>query len=151
MRMEEVKRKRGRPRIDTHITEEIATSRRQAVNKVYMYEGVYLLSEAASEIPNGQLLWQENRAQWTVKSRDGILEQLGRMVMQDRLGHEDCVYLANLAAAAVAQGHTTRQVELALREIRMAAKSSLNNPQSPTLYKALGRKVEILKMMGGVE
>lgn len=151
MRMEEVRRKRGRPRIDTHITEEIATSRRQAVNKVYMYEGVYLLSDAASEIPNGQLLWQADHKAMTLKCRDGILEQLGRMVMQDKLTHEDCVYLVNLAAAAVEKGHTTRQVELALREIRMAAKSSLKNPESPTLYKALGRKVEILKMMGGVE
>lgn len=151
MRMEEVKRKRGRPRIDTHITEEIATSRRQAVNKVYMYEGVYLLSAAAAEIPNGQLLWQADHKAMTLKCRDGILEQLGRMVMQDRLSHEDCVYLANLAADAVEQGHTTRQVELALREIRMAAKSSLNHPESPTLNKALGRKVDILRMMGEIK
>lgn len=34
MRMEEAKRKRGRLWIDTHITEEIAASKRQAVNKM---------------------------------------------------------------------------------------------------------------------
>lgn len=148
--MEEVKRKRGRPRIDAHLMDEIATSRRQAVNKLYMYEAVHLLRVAAAEIQNGELLWQENRAQWTVKSRDGILEQLGRMVMQDELAYEDCIYFANLAAAAVEQGHTTRQVELALREIRMAAKSSWANPQSAMLRNALGRKIENLKWMGGI-
>ncbi len=34
--MEEVKRGRGRPRIDTHITEEYYPSRRQALNKMYL-------------------------------------------------------------------------------------------------------------------
>lgn len=47
--MEEVKRKRGRPKIDAHITEEYAPSRRQALNKMYLYEGVRLLSVAATE------------------------------------------------------------------------------------------------------
>ena len=40
--MEQDKRGRGRPKIDTHITETYASSRRQAVNAVYMYEGVEL-------------------------------------------------------------------------------------------------------------
>ena len=35
--MEQDKRGRGRPKIDTHITEAYASSRRQAVNAVYMY------------------------------------------------------------------------------------------------------------------
>ena len=49
--MEQNKRGRGRPKIDTHITEAYASSRRQAVNAVYMYEGVDLISVAATEIP----------------------------------------------------------------------------------------------------
>ena len=53
--MEQEKRGRGRPKIDTHITEAYATSRRQAVNAVYMYEGVELISVAAAEIPDGDL------------------------------------------------------------------------------------------------
>ena len=47
--MEQDKRGRGRPKIDTHITEAYASSRRQAVNAVYMYEGVDLISVAATE------------------------------------------------------------------------------------------------------
>ena len=47
--MEQDKRGRGRPKIDTHITEAYASSRRQAVNAAYMYEGVNLISVAATE------------------------------------------------------------------------------------------------------
>ena len=92
-----VRRGRGRPKLDAHITEEYAPSRRQALNKMYMYEGVHLLSVAATEIPNSEVLWQADRTAVTLKSRDGILEQLGRMAVQDKLGRTDCVYLANLA------------------------------------------------------
>ena len=128
IKTEEVRRKRGRPKLDAHITEEYAPSRRQALNKMYMYEGVHLLSVAATEIQNSEVLWREDRTAVTLKSRDGILEQLGRMAVQDKLGRTDCVYLANLAIAAVQNGYTTREVEVALREIRMAAKSSMRNP-----------------------
>ena len=42
--MEQEKRGRGRPKIDTHITEYGAPSRRQAINAMSMFEGVHLLS-----------------------------------------------------------------------------------------------------------
>ena len=148
--MEEAKRGRGRPRIDTRLTEELKLGRRQTVNKVYMYEGTYLLSEAASEIPNGDVLWNVNREAQTVKSRDGILEQLGRMVLQDHLLHADCVYLANLAIAAVRAGYTTREVETALRKVRIAARASMENSESQELYQTLGHAVDILRRMGGI-
>ena len=150
IKTEEAGRKRGRPKLDARITEEYAPSRRQALNKMYMYEGVHLLSVAATEIPNSEVLWREDRTAVTLKSCDGILEQLGRMAVQDKLGHTDCVYLANLAIAAVQAGYTTREVEVVLREIRMAAKSSMRNPDSEALYCALGNTVDILRRMGGV-
>ena len=50
--MEQEKRGRGRPKIDTHITEYGAPSRRQAINAMYMFEGVHLLSVAATDIPD---------------------------------------------------------------------------------------------------
>ena len=77
IKTEEAGRKRGRPKLDAHITEEYAPSRRQALNKMYMYEGV-------------------------------------------------------------------------LREIRMAAKSSMRDPDSKALYCALGSTVDILRRMGGI-
>lgn len=148
VKTEEVKRKRGRPKLDARITEEYAPSRRQALNKMYMYEGVHLLSVAATEIQNSEVLWREDRTAVILKSRDGILEQLGRMAVQDKLGRADCVYLANLAIAAVQAGYTTREVEVILRKIRMAAKSSIKNPDSKALYCALGNTVDILRRMG---
>ena len=148
--MEEVKRRRGRPKLDAHITEEYAPSRRQALNKMYMYEGVHLLSVAATEIPNRSVLWPESPAAQTLKSRDGILEQLGRMVMQDRLAHTDCVYLANLAIGAIRAGYTTREVEIALRKVRMAAKVSMKNSENQQLYCVLGNTVDALRRMGGI-
>lgn len=56
----------------------------------------------------------------------------------------------NLAIAAVQNGYTTREVEVALREIRMAAKSSMKNPDNEALYCALGNTVDILRSMGGI-
>ena len=150
VKTEEVKRKRGRPKLDARITEEYAPSRRQALNKMYMYEGVHLLSATATEIQNGEVLWREDRTAVTVKSRDGILEQLGRMMVQDKLAYTDCAYLANLAIAAIQFGNTTREVETVLRKIRMAAKSSMKNPDDEALYCALGNTVDILRRMGGV-
>lgn len=41
--------------IDTHITETGAPSRRQALNAMYMFEGVHLLSEVAAEIHDSHL------------------------------------------------------------------------------------------------
>ena len=117
---------------------------------MYMYEGVHLLSVAATEIQNSEVLWREDRTAVTLKSRDGILEQLGRMAVQDKLGCTDCVYLANLAIAAVQNGYATREVEATLRQVRMAAKSSMKNPDNEALYCALGNTVDILRSMGGI-
>ena len=41
--MTEKKRKRGRPKLPTPITEDYASSRRQAVNSMYMYEAFDLI------------------------------------------------------------------------------------------------------------
>ena len=54
--MTEQKRKRGRPKLPTPITEDYAPSRRQAVNAMYMYEAVDLITEAAYEIPVSSFL-----------------------------------------------------------------------------------------------
>ncbi len=72
IKMEEVRRGQGRPKLDAHITEEYAPSRRQELNKMYMYEGVHLLSVAATKIQNSEVLWLEDRTAVTLKSRDGI-------------------------------------------------------------------------------
>lgn len=58
--MEEKKRGRGRPRLDTRDTEVQAPSRRQAVNSMYMFKAVQLILEAATENITNQKESDEN-------------------------------------------------------------------------------------------
>ena len=146
--MEEIKRGRGRPRLDTRNTEAYAPSRRQAVNSMYMFEAVQLISEAATEIPNGNLLWYSDEATWTIKSKDGILEQIGRMLVQDQYEQSHCVYITNLAIAALKSGCTCREIEKAIRKIRMTLKESNQIPNNTELINIAGQAVTDLHRMG---
>ena len=135
--MTEKKRKRGRPKLPTPITEDYASSRRQAVNAMYMYEAVDLIKEAAAEIPNGDALWFADDRTRTAASKNGVLEQIGRMRVQDGFSDGDCIYIANLAADAVNGGFTSREVERTIRAIRLAFKAkdahrrSRHSPAAP--------------------
>ena len=139
------KRRRGRPKIDTYLVDPIGLSRRASVNMKYMYDGVGLLSEAASEIPDSELLWYSDEATHTADGRSGILEQLGRMVEQDHIDPDDCVFLANYAIDAVKHGYTTRQIEKALRAIRMAIKKHKADPEDEDLAHEVN--LAILRLM----
>ena len=149
--MEQEKRGRGRPKIDTHITEVGAPSRRQAINAMYMYEGVHLLSVAATDIPDSHLLYQSDDATMTVKSKNGILEQLGRMVVQDHFSEEDCVYIANLAIAALKNGSTSRDVEKAIRAIRLPMKEYYKDTEDLKLKYRVGTAIVELQKLGGAD
>jgi len=147
--MEEEKRGRGRPKIDTTITETGAPSRRQAINAMYMYEGVHLISVAATDIPDSDLLWHSDDATQTATSKNGILEQLGRMRVQDRYKAEDCVYIANLAIAALKNGKTSREIEKAIRNIRITNKKAQADPDSEWLHQQAVKAADVLYKMGG--
>ena len=145
--MTEEKRGRGRPKIDAHISEQCAPSRRQAVNEKYMYDAVGLLSVAATDIPDSHLLYHSDDATRTVRARNGILEQIGRMIEQDHFAEADCVYVVNLAVDAVRAGHKTREIELAIREIRMAIRKSREAPDDRRLKLKAGKAVRALEQM----
>ena len=147
--MEQEKRGRGRPKIDTSITEYGAPSRRQAINAMHMFEGVHLLSVAATEIPDSDLLWHSDDTTQTAKSKNGILEQLGRMIVQDHYKEEDCVYIANLAIAALKNGKTSREIEKAIRNVRTANKRAEADPDSEWLHKQAVEAANELHRMGG--
>lgn len=147
--MEQEKRGRGRPKIDVGAAGFGASSRRQAVNAMYMFEGVHFISEAAAEIPDGDLLWYSDDATQTAKSKNGILEQLGRMVLQDHFSGVDCIYVANLAIAALKNGSTSREIEKAIREIRLMTKKSVAEPDNAGLTLHAGQAVMELQRMGG--
>lgn len=146
--MENEKRKRGRPRIDADFTESIASSRRVQLNAKYMFDGVEFISEAATEIPGHELLWHSDDATHTASGKNGILEQLGRMVEQDHMGRDDCIYITNLAIAALSNCHHTREVEKAMRAIRMAYKALLADEENNVAKYNLGKAVEKLHDMG---
>lgn len=149
--MEQEKRGRGRPKIDTHLTEIGAPSRRQAINAMYMFEGVHLLSVAATDIPDSHLLWESDDATMTAKSKNGILEQLGRMMVQDNYNQEDCVYITNLAIAALKNGKTSREIEKAIRTVRMTNKKVIADPDNERFRRLAIEAANELDKMGGAD
>lgn len=143
--MEEKKRGRGRPRLDVPNSR---YSRRQAVNSMYTDKAVQLILEATTEIPDGNLLWYSDETTWTIKSKDGILEQIGRMLIQDRHEPSYCVYITNLAIAALKNGCTCREIEKAIRKIRITLKESNQIPNNTELINIAGQAVTDLRQMG---
>ena len=136
--MEQDKRGRGRPKIDTHITEAYASSRRQAVNAVYMYEGVDLISVAATEIPDSDLLWCSDAS-------------LGRMLIQDKFSPDDCITIAIFAIQALKAGHTSRKIEKAIRKVRLTNKKASADPENEALNHAAVNALDELRAMGGTD
>lgn len=143
--MEEMKRGRGRPKLDVPNSR---CSRRQAVNSMYVNKAAQLISEAATEIPNGNLLWYSDETTWTIKSKDGILEQIGRMLIQDKVSQNHCVFITNLSIAALKNGCTCREIEKAIRKIRMVFKESAKAPDNTELINIAGQAVTALRLMG---
>ena len=127
--MEQDKRGRGRPKIDTHITETYASSRRQAVNAVYMYEGVDLISVAATEIPGACLLWRSDASTQTASQ-------------------DDCITIANFAIQALKAGHTSREIEKAIRKVRLTNKKASADPENEMLNEAAVNALAELQSMG---
>lgn len=115
---------------------------------MYMFEAVQLISEAATEITDGKLLWYSDDATWTIKSKEGILEQIGRMLIQDKVSQNHCIFIANLSISALKNGCTCREIEKAIRKIRMAFKESTKAPDNTELISIAGQAVTALRLMG---
>ena len=143
--MKEIKRGRGRPRLNVPNSR---CSRRQTVNSMYANKAAQLISEAATEITDGKLLWYSDDATWTIKSKDGILEQIGRMLIQDKVSQNHCIFIANLSISALKNGCTCREIEKAIRKIRMAFKESTKSPDNTELISSAGQAVTALRLMG---
>lgn len=126
---EKEKRKRGRPKFDADFTEQLVTSRRAQLNAKYMFDGMVLIKNSP-EITEPEMLWKEDLATSSAISKNGILEQLGRIMEQDHLHPDDCVFFANRVIDALKAGYTFREVEKALRAIRMAIKLADGTPEN---------------------
>ena len=146
--MEEKKKKRGRPKVDAHLTETVyRESRRQAVNWKYVFDGVGVLMDGGERIPDNKLLYNLGESKEELVTRNGILEQIGRMDQQDHASFDDCVYIANLAVAAVKAGAKSREIEKAIRAVRMAIKQSAHDPEAEENLYRVGVAVKALKRL----
>ena len=142
------KKKRGRPKVDASLTETVyRESRRQAVNRKYVFDGVGVLMDGGEQIPDNKLLYNLGESKEEFVSRNGILEQIGRMDQQDHASFDDCVYIANLAAAAVKAGAKSREIEKAIRAVRMAMKQAAPDPEATENLYRVGVAVKALKRL----
>ena len=146
--MEDKKKKRRRPKGDASLTETVyRESRRQAVNRKYVFDGVGVLMDGGERIPDNKLLYNLGESKEEFVSRNGILEQIGRMDQQDHAFFDDCVYIANLAAAAVKAGAKSREIEKAIRAVRMAIKQAAPDPETDENLYRVGVAVQTLRRL----
>ena len=122
METDSKKKKRGRPSVfmrtlgDERFAEVIRQSydlesERSITNELYYHEGMSIAQKVCDtrEIfftPKGK------------SQRNGILEQIGRMSLQNNYDQESCEWALKVALCALEDGHTVREIENYLRHGR---------------------------------
>ena len=143
------KRKQGRPKVDTHITDGQFNNRRQELNYKYMFEGTGVLMDAADEIPERTILYEIDDSNLRFKAcKNGILEQLGRMRVQDNVSLDDCIIIANYAIDAIKAGVGVKEITVAIRKVRSALKKYKTDVENEDLEMDFYKAVYLLKKLG---
>ena len=143
------KRKQGRPKVDTHITDGQFNNRRQELNYKYMFEGTGVLMDAADEIPERTILYEIDDSNLRFKAcKNGILEQLGRMRVQDNISLDDCIIIANYAIDAIKAGVGVKEITVAIRKVRSALKKYKTDVENEDLEMDFYKAVYLLKKLG---
>ena len=143
------KRKQGRPKVDTHITDGQFNNRRQELNYKYMFEGTGVLMDAADEIPERTILYEIDDSNLRFKAcKNGILEQLGRMRVQDNVSLDDCIIIANYAIDAIKAGVGVKEITVAIRKVRTALKKYKTDVENENLEMVFYKEVYLLKKLG---
>ena len=143
------KRKQGRPKVDTHITDGQFNNRRQELNYKYMFEGTGVLMDAADEIPERTILYEIDDSNLCFKAcKNGILEQLGRMRVQDNVSLDDCIIIANYAIDAIKAGVGVKEITVAIRKVRTALKKYKTDVENENLEMVFYKEVYLLKKLG---
>ena len=143
------KRKQGRPKVDTHITDGQFNNRRQELNYKYMFEGTGVLIDAADEIPERTILYEIDDTNLRFKAcKNGILEQLGRMRIQDNVSLDDCLIVANYAIDAIKAGAGVKEITVAIRKVRSALKKYKTDVENEDLEMDFYKAVYLLKKLG---
>ena len=144
------KRKRGRPKVDTHLTEGHYDNRRKELNYKYMFEGTGVLMDAAEEIPEKHILYEVDHEHFRFKAcKTGILEQIGRLRIQDNTALEDCVIVANYAIDAIKAGVGVKEITVAIRKLRTALKKYSADEENEFLRMEFRRALYELRELGG--
>ena len=144
------KRKRGRPKVDTHLTEGHYDNRRKELNYKYMFEGTGVLMDAAEEIPEKHILYEVDHEHFRFKAcKTGILEQIGRLRIQDNAALEDCVIVANYAIDAIKAGVGVKEITVAIRKLRTALKKYSADEENEFLRLEFRRALYELRELGG--
>ena len=144
------KRKRGRPKVDTHLTEGHYDNRRKELNYKYMFEGTGVLMDAAEEIPEKHILYEVDHEHFRFKAcKTGILEQLGRLRIQDNAALEDCVIVANYAIDAIKTGVGVKEITVAIRKLRTSLKKYSADEENEFLRMEFRRALYELRELGG--
>lgn len=92
-----------------YIGEEISARTRQA--RFYQYTAKALLAEAASDFPEIKAVYHHDTVHRQEHEKPEILEQIGRMYMQDGFPQEDCIEIARVAGNALSEGYTVKQMK----------------------------------------
>lgn len=137
------KRKRGRPSVmerseGTMVVDSIAQSdtrnqtHRTHTNQAYVYAGSYFVGEHYAEISHADaLVYQSGDIYLPQKTRQAVLEQIGRAAEQDHFGEEDILALSIYAAAMINGGYTVKQAANWLRKVRKEGFTG-----NPTIWEA---------------
>ena len=135
--------------MDTHITDGQFNNRRQELNYKYMFEGTGVLMDAADEIPERTILYEIDESNLRFKAcKNGILEQLGRMRIQDNVSLDDCVIIANYAIDAIKAGVGVKEITVAIRKVRTALKKYKTDVENEDLEMDFYKAVYLLKKLG---
>ena len=90
-------------------------TKRTAANRYYMTVAVGLISETVSEIPHSELLVDQSK--WKIHCQ-GILVQIGRMLMQDGYGEADVITVAKVAAELRHRRYGSKVIERYIQQGR---------------------------------
>lgn len=138
MEADSKKNKRGRPNVYAQvgmddIRDQILKDKgnRTAQNELYIMDAIYAIEKLSPKgreriyfVPEGLSAMTSQEAKRAGYKRDStILEQLGRVLTQDKLSDDDFVVLAEKAAAYKEQGHTSKEIAQWIRSVRAEVKA----------------------------
>lgn len=133
-------KKRGRPNVYAQagmddIRDQIIKDKgsRAAQNEFYIMDAITAIERLSPKgreriyfVPDGLLAMTTQEAKRAGYKRDStILEQLGRVLIQDKLSDADFVLLAEKAAVFKEQGYASKEIAKWIRSVRTEVKATI--------------------------